>query len=59
MKKNVNIMERITKRRRRSRGRRRRRRRRRGAGNYKILKNHKSEEETGGVRGGEHAAKCE
>lgn len=56
MKKNVNIMERITKRRRRSRGRRRRRR---GAGNYKILKNHKSEEETGGVRGGEHAAKCE
>lgn len=32
---------------------------RRGAGNYKILKTHKSEKETVGVRGGKHAAKCE
>lgn len=43
MKKNVNITERIM--------------RRREAGNYKILKNHKSEKEAGGVRGGKHAAK--
>ena len=40
MKKNVNIMERIIS-------------RKREAGNYKILKNHKSEKEAGGVRGGE------
>lgn len=44
MKRNVNITERIM-------------RRRREAGNYKILKNHRSEKEAGGVRGGKHAAK--
>lgn len=46
LKKNVNIMKRIM-------------RRRRKAGNYKILKNHKSEKEAGGVRGGKHAANWE
>lgn len=32
--------------------------RRRKVGNYKILKTHRSEEETGGVQR-KHAAKCE
>lgn len=43
MKKTVNIMERIM--------------RRREAGHYKILKKHRSEKEAGGGWGGKHAAK--